>query len=88
MDPDILEEEFGSELGDINSSKWFDTLMKPKKDAACKQNNKQKKRSNKDRFLFDITALPAGDRSHEVVHFEFNHWLCNGFNKSARQGKG
>lgn len=40
MDPDILEEEFGSELGDINSSKWIDTLMKPKKDAACKQNKK------------------------------------------------
>jgi len=35
MDPDILEEEFGSELGDINSSKWIDTLVKPKKDAEC-----------------------------------------------------
>lgn len=40
MDPDILEEEFGSELGDINSSKWIDTLVKPKKDAACQQNKK------------------------------------------------
>ncbi|UYO36684.1 hypothetical protein NF868_05760 [Bacillus zhangzhouensis] len=40
MDPDILEEEFGSELGDINSSKWIDTLMKPKKDGGCKQNKK------------------------------------------------
>lgn|GEM_PF-5985802 len=39
MDPDILE-EFGSELGDINSSKWIDTLVKPKKDAACQQNKK------------------------------------------------
>ena len=42
----------------------------------------------KDRFLFDITALPAGDRSHEMGHFELDHWLCNGFDKSARQGKG
>ncbi|WP_200874125.1 hypothetical protein [Bacillus safensis] len=40
MDRDILEEEFGSELGDINSSKWIDTLVKPKKDAACQQNKK------------------------------------------------
>ncbi|MFS0654379.1 hypothetical protein [Bacillus sp. 179-C3.3 HS] len=35
MDPDILQEEFGSELGDVNSSKWFETFMKPKKDTAC-----------------------------------------------------
>lgn len=35
MNPDILEEEFGSELGDINSSKWIDTLVKPKKDDEC-----------------------------------------------------
>ncbi|KPN13723.1 hypothetical protein AKG37_11365 [Bacillus australimaris] len=36
MDPDVLEEEFGSELGDINSSKWIDTLVKPNKDAECR----------------------------------------------------
>lgn len=44
MNPDILEEEFGSELGDINSSKWIDTLMKPKKNDEChtEQKNKNK----------------------------------------------
>ncbi|MFJ5963664.1 hypothetical protein [Bacillus sp. NPDC093026] len=35
MNPDVLEEEFGSELGDVNSSKWFETFMKPKKDSSC-----------------------------------------------------
>jgi len=44
MNSDILEEEFGSELGDINSSKWIDTLMKPKKNDEChtEQKNKNK----------------------------------------------
>ncbi|MGE6631127.1 hypothetical protein [Bacillus sp. NPDC077027] len=37
MNPDILEEEFGSEFGDVNSSKWIETLMKPKKDHSCKK---------------------------------------------------
>lgn len=43
MNPDILEEEFGSELGDINSSKWIDTLMKPKKNDGCHTEQKNKK---------------------------------------------
>lgn len=42
MNPDILEEEFGSELGDINSSKWIDTLTKPKKTMYVILNRKTK----------------------------------------------
>lgn len=39
MEPSLLEEEFGTEMGDFNSAKFIDAFAE-KKAKACKKNDK------------------------------------------------
>ncbi|TDL80249.1 hypothetical protein [Peribacillus frigoritolerans] len=40
MEPSLLEEEFGTEMGDYNSAKFIDAFAE-KKAKACKKSGKQ-----------------------------------------------